>query len=65
MKKGLLGDWGPIGAGASELIIDFGPGYRVYFGQDDDKIILLSGGKKNGQSADIATAIEYWKDYRA
>ncbi len=65
VKRGLLGDWGPVGGGASELIIDFGPGYRVYFGQDGDKVILLSGGTKKGQAADIAAAKEYWRDYNA
>jgi putative addiction module killer protein len=65
VKKGLLGDWGPVGEGASELIIDFGPGYRVYYGLDGDKVILLNGGTKKGQSADIAAAKEYWRDYNA
>ncbi len=65
MQKGNLGDWKPVGEGVSELKIDFGPGYRVYFGQDGDEVILLTGGAKGTQSADVAKAKEYWRDYNA
>jgi len=65
VRLGNFGDWGPIGEGASELIFDFGPGYRVYFGQDGDRVVLLCGGTKKRQSSDIATAIDYWRDYNA
>ena len=45
--------------------IDFGPGYRVYFGRDGDTIvILLTGGTKKRQQRDIDTAKAYWRDYR-
>jgi putative addiction module killer protein len=45
--------------------LDFGPGYRVYFGRDGKTIIiLLGGGSKRRQSADIAAAIERWKKYK-
>lgn len=47
------------------MICDFGPGYRVYFGLKDDKVILLTGGKKNSQSADIEEAKKYWSEYNA
>lgn len=45
--------------------IDFGPGYRVYFGRDGDRlVILLAGGTKSRQQKDIATAQKRWGDYR-
>lgn len=54
-----------VGAGVFELKIDFGPGYRVYFGKDGSTIaILLGGGTKKKQSRDISTAHEYWQDYK-
>jgi putative addiction module killer protein len=61
-----LGDCKPVGAGVSELRIDFGPGYRVYFGQVGTKIIvLLWGGEKSMQNADIKKAKAYWADYQS
>ena len=45
--------------------IDFGPGYRVYFGHDGNLIILLLGGDKNTQPRDIPRAKEFWRDYNA
>ena len=49
----------------SEYKLDFGPGYRVYFGKDGDKIVvLLGGGTKKRQSSDIATAQELWRLYK-
>ena len=54
-----------VGAGVFEYRIDFGPGYRVYFGKDGDAlVILLGGGTKKGQDRDIATAHVRWKDYK-
>ena len=48
-----------------EMKVDFGPGYRMYFGQDGDKIaVLLCGGDKSTQAADIKTAQSYWADYQ-
>lgn len=55
----------PVGAGVQEQKIDFGPGYRVYFGVDGDSIILLNGGDKDSQPRDIAKAKDYWRDYNA
>lgn len=54
-----------IGGGVNELKIDFGPGYRVYFGWEGAAlIILLGGGVKKRQQQDIASARESWADYK-
>lgn len=55
-----------VGGGLFEACIDFGPGYRVYFGRDGDLlVILLGGGTKQRQQEDIETARALWKDYKA
>ena len=60
---GNLGDSKPVGQGLSELRIDYGPGYRVYFTKRGQRIvILLVGGDKSGQAADIKTAIRLAKN---
>lgn len=54
-----------VGEGVSELKIDFGPGYRVYFGRDGlELVILLGGGTKKRQQSDIEQAHVRWKDYK-
>ena len=54
-----------VGGGAFEIRIDFGPGYRVYFGKDGDAfVILLGGGTKARQDTDIARARQFWQDYK-
>lgn len=54
-----------VGQGVSELKIDFGPGYRVYFGHDGHAlVILLAGGTKKRQQQDIANAQDRWADYK-
>lgn len=54
-----------VGGGVSELRMDFGPGYRVYFGQDGDKlVILLGGGTKRRQQRDIEEAHALWAEYK-
>lgn len=65
LGEGLYGDCDSVGDGVSELRMFFGLGYRVYFGEDADNIVvLLCGGDKNSQSRDIRNAKEYWKDYK-
>lgn len=54
-----------VGSGVFELKIDFGPGYRVYFGKDGAEIvILLGGGSKKKQQRDIEDAQARWQDYK-
>jgi len=54
-----------VGAGVFECRIDFGPGYRVYFGKDGERlVILLGGGTKKHQQQDINAALAKWKDYK-
>ena len=64
IRSGNLSDSRPVGAGVSESRIDFGPGYRIYYGAHGDLIILLCGGDKASQDADIKLARDYWKDYK-
>jgi putative addiction module killer protein len=65
MEAGNRGDVKAVGAGVSERRINFGPGYRLYFGDDGDElIILLAGGTKKGQGRDIELAKGYWADYK-
>ena len=54
-----------VGAGVFEYRVDFGPGYRVYFGKDGDAVvILLGGGTKKRQHRDIADAHDRWADHK-
>ena len=54
-----------VGKGVSEYKIDFGPGYRIYFGNDGDRlVILLGGGEKKRQNHDIANAHAAWREYK-
>jgi putative addiction module killer protein len=54
-----------VGAGVQELRLDFGPGYRVYFGKDGERlVILLGGGTKKRQQSDIETAQVLWLEYK-
>ena len=68
--RGLMTNVESVGAGVYERKIDFGPGYRIYFGRVTDGrittiVILLHGGTKRGQSKDIDLAKRYWKDHKA
>src|SRR5947207_14630049 len=54
-----------VGSGVFEVRIDFGPGYRVYFGKDGERlVILLGGGTKKRQQQDINAALANWQDYK-
>ena len=65
LKAGLPGDWRSVGEGVCELRIDSGPGYRVYYAQDGEAlIILLCGGDKRTQRADIRQAIKLAEDWQ-
>lgn len=65
MAAGNFGDCKPLQGGVWELRIDHGPGYRVYYAQAGKRLILLlAGGDKRKQQADIATAIERWNDWQ-
>jgi len=60
-----MGNTRSVGEGGHELKIDYGPGYRVYFGNDGPQlVILLNGGDKSTQDEDIATAKAYWQAYQ-
>ena len=63
LSLGNPGDVRPVGEGVSELRIDYGPGYRVYFVQRGPAlVVLLAGGDKDTQDRDIRTAIELARD---
>lgn len=65
LERGNIAAVKSVGAGVQELRLDFGPGYRVYFGWDGERlVILLGGGTKQHQQADIATAHALWKEYK-
>lgn len=63
-QKGLFGDCEPVGEGVFEFRIDLGPGYRGYFFRAGRRVILLlCGGDKRTQAADIANAKQFRRDY--
>ena len=67
--RGLMTNVESAGGGVYERKVDFGPGYRIYFGLETDGqvtkvVILLNGGSKKRQSIDIDLARKYWKDYK-
>ncbi|MBE9225026.1 type II toxin-antitoxin system RelE/ParE family toxin [Phormidium sp. LEGE 05292] len=64
VELGNLGNYRSVGEGVFELKINYGPGYRIYFGQIGTTIVLLlCGGDKSTQQEDINQAKEYWADY--
>lgn len=62
VEEGLFGDAKSVGGGVTELRIGFGPGFRLYVGQDGDDVVMLYGGTKATQNADIAYAQALWKE---
>ena len=65
LEQGNLTSLKSVGGGVLECRIDWGPGYRLYLGRDGDRlIILLAGGTKRRQEADIVSAHERWSTYR-
>jgi putative addiction module killer protein len=65
IEEGNLSSTKSVGAGVSELRLQFGPGYRIYFGRDGERlVILLCGGTKRRQQADIAVAHLLWQEYK-
>lgn len=65
LEAGNFGAAKSLRDGVFELRLDFGPGYRVYYGREGRTIIiLLGGGSKRRQDADIATAVERWKRHK-
>jgi putative addiction module killer protein len=65
MQQGNLSNAKGVGAGVYQYRIDFGPGYRIYFGKDGDRmVILVGGGTKKRQELDIQMALARWRDYK-
>ncbi len=65
LRLGNHGDCKPVGDGVHELRIDFGPGYRIYYGKlKDTVVIILCAGEKKSQKRDIKQAKEYWELYK-
>lgn len=64
LRQGNFGDSSPIGEGASESRINFGPGFRIYYGVRGQFIIVLCAGDKSSQTVDIKRALDYWNDYK-
>ncbi len=65
LEQGNFGDHRPVGDGVFELRIHVGAGYRVYFGEMENTIVLLlCGGDKSSQTRDIARAKTYWREYK-
>ena len=64
LQQGNYGDYQPVGEGVNELRLFFGYGYRVYFGEHNNHVVvLLCGGDKESQSNDIEQAKAYWREY--
>ena len=64
MAAGNFGDCKPVADGVWKLRIDYGPGYRVYYAKTGEKyLLILAGGDKRRQQADIDIALEYWKNW--
>lgn len=65
LGDGNFGDCRSVGAGVFELRLHFGPGYRIYYGEVDNTIVLLlCAGDKSSQARDIQRAKDYWLQYK-
>ena len=65
LEQGNVSNAKSVGKGVSEYKIDFGPGYRIYFGQEGDElVILLGGGAKKTQNKDVQIAQMFWAEYK-
>jgi len=65
LEQGNFSNVKSVGEGVLEYRLDFGPGYRIYFGRDGDTmVILLTGGTKKRQQRDIGAAKGYWLNYK-
>ena len=66
LEQGNFSNVASVGSGVYECKIDFGPGYRIYFGQEGNAlIILLGGGTKKTQRKDMERARRFWREYGA
>jgi putative addiction module killer protein len=66
LEQGNFSNVASVGGGVYEYKIDFGPGYRIYFGQEGNALfILLCGGTKKTQRKDIERARRFWREYNA
>jgi putative addiction module killer protein len=64
-QNGNFGDWKPIKAGLCEMRIDYGPGYRVYYGQVEQIVFLMiGGGIKRSQKKDIIKSLAIWEEIK-
>ncbi len=65
IEQGNFSNAKSVGSGVHEYRIDFGPGYRLYFGKEGERlVILVGGGTKKRQQADIIVALARWQDYQ-
>lgn len=65
LTRGNFGECKSVGGGVFELILDFGPGYRIYFSEIGNIVVLLlCGGDKGSQIRDIERAKMYWREYK-
>ena len=65
LEDGNFGDFRSVSGGVFELRLHFGPGYRIYFGQiENTLVLLLCGGDKKSQQTDIEIAKTHWREYK-